>query len=182
MRGRKENEQESGGFSKQRPIQSPTSKEINMEPTTELSQHYQLIERAIQYIEANVQRQPELDEIASAIGLSEYHFQRLVHPLGRHQPKAFHAIPDKGTRQGIARPLRKSAGDNASGRAFKPGTLARSFRQHRGGDTGRIQIAWRRAHHPLWTASHAFWKMPDRHHRTRHLPFEFCANQRRQRD
>lgn len=60
-----------------------------MESTTELSQHYQLIEQAIQYIEANVQRQPELDEIASAIGLSEYHFQRLFTRWAGISPKRF---------------------------------------------------------------------------------------------
>ena len=60
-----------------------------MESTTELSQHYQLIERAIQYIEANVNRQPELDEIASAVGLSEYHFQRLFTRWAGISPKRF---------------------------------------------------------------------------------------------
>jgi AraC family transcriptional regulator of adaptative response/methylated-DNA-[protein]-cysteine methyltransferase len=64
-------------------------KEITMESTTELSQHYQLIERAIQYIEANVNRQPELEEIASAIGLSEYHFQRLFTRWAGISPKRF---------------------------------------------------------------------------------------------
>ena len=48
-----------------------------METNLELSQHYQLIEQAIQYIEANMQRQPELGEIASSVGLNEYHFQRM---------------------------------------------------------------------------------------------------------
>ena len=47
------------------------TKEINMESTIKLfdehSQQYQIIELAIQYIEVNAQRQPELDEIASAI-------------------------------------------------------------------------------------------------------------------
>ncbi len=60
-----------------------------MESSTELSQHYQLIEQAIQYIETNVQRQPELDEIASAIGLSEYHFQRLFTRWAGISPKRF---------------------------------------------------------------------------------------------
>ena len=60
-----------------------------MESTTELSQHYQLIEQAIQYIETNVHRQPELDEIASAIGLSEYHFQRLFTRWAGISPKRF---------------------------------------------------------------------------------------------
>ncbi|MDO8752270.1 MAG: methylated-DNA--[protein]-cysteine S-methyltransferase [Anaerolineales bacterium] len=56
---------------------------------TELSGHYQLIEQAIQYIEANVQRQPELEEIASALGLSEYHFQRLFTQWTGISPKRF---------------------------------------------------------------------------------------------
>lgn len=60
-----------------------------MKSGTELSEHYQLIERAIQYIEANAQRQPELNEIASAIGLSEYHFQRLFTRWAGISPKRF---------------------------------------------------------------------------------------------
>jgi AraC family transcriptional regulator of adaptative response/methylated-DNA-[protein]-cysteine methyltransferase len=60
-----------------------------MESATELSQQYQLIERAIQYIEANARRQPELDEIASAVGLSEYHFQRLFTRWAGISPKRF---------------------------------------------------------------------------------------------
>ncbi len=60
-----------------------------MHNTIELSQHYKLIEQAIRYIEANVQRQPELEEIASAIGLSEYHFQRLFTNWTGISPKRF---------------------------------------------------------------------------------------------
>lgn len=52
-------------------------------------QHYRLIEQAIQYIEDNVQRQPELAEIASAVGLSEYHFQRLFTRWAGISPKRF---------------------------------------------------------------------------------------------
>ena len=64
-----------------------------MESTIKLfdehSQQYQIIELAIQYIEVNAQRQPELDEIASAIGLSEYHFQRLFTKWAGISPKRF---------------------------------------------------------------------------------------------
>src|SRR5258706_15009499 len=72
-------------------------KEINMESSLrqpgndpiELSDHYKFIEQAIQFIEANVQRQPELEEIASAIGLSEYHFQRIFTRWTSIRPKPF---------------------------------------------------------------------------------------------
>jgi AraC family transcriptional regulator of adaptative response/methylated-DNA-[protein]-cysteine methyltransferase len=60
-----------------------------MESETELSEQYQLIERAIEHIADNAQRQPELDEIASAIGLSEYHFQRLFTRWVGISPKRF---------------------------------------------------------------------------------------------
>jgi AraC family transcriptional regulator of adaptative response/methylated-DNA-[protein]-cysteine methyltransferase len=65
-------------------------KEIDMETKNlEPLQHYKLIEQAIQYIEANVQNQPELEEIASAVGLSEYHFQRVFTRWAGISPKRF---------------------------------------------------------------------------------------------
>lgn len=60
-----------------------------MNNTIELSQHYKLIEQAIQYIEANVQSQPELKDVSSAVGLSEYHFQRLFTDWTGISPKRF---------------------------------------------------------------------------------------------
>jgi AraC family transcriptional regulator, regulatory protein of adaptative response / methylated-DNA-[protein]-cysteine methyltransferase len=60
-----------------------------MENKIEAIQHYQLIEQAIQYIEANVQHQPELEQIASAVGLSEYHFQRIFTQWAGISPKRF---------------------------------------------------------------------------------------------
>ncbi len=67
----------------------------------ELSQHYQLIERAIQYIEANAQRQPELDEISAAVGLSEYHFQRLFTHWAGISPKRFMQFLTKEHAKGL---------------------------------------------------------------------------------
>ncbi|RJP50564.1 MAG: methylated-DNA--[protein]-cysteine S-methyltransferase [Anaerolineaceae bacterium] len=60
-----------------------------MEKNSELSQHYKLIEQAIQYIEANWQSHPELEEIASAVGISEYHFQRIFTQWAGISPKRF---------------------------------------------------------------------------------------------
>jgi AraC family transcriptional regulator of adaptative response/methylated-DNA-[protein]-cysteine methyltransferase len=57
----------------------------NLEPL----QYYTIIEQAIQYIEANVQNQPELEEIASSVGLSEYHFQRIFTRWAGISPKRF---------------------------------------------------------------------------------------------
>lgn len=53
------------------------------------SEDYRRIEQAIQYLEAHYQRQPELNEIAEHIGLSEYHFQRLFTRWVGISPKRF---------------------------------------------------------------------------------------------
>ncbi len=54
-----------------------------------LTQNYRLVEQAIQYIEINAHKQPELAEIASAVGLSEYHFQRIFTRWAGISPKRF---------------------------------------------------------------------------------------------
>ncbi|MEW6030186.1 MAG: methylated-DNA--[protein]-cysteine S-methyltransferase [Chloroflexota bacterium] len=53
------------------------------------SNDYPLIEQAIQYLENNAQRQPELGEVAGAVGLSEFHFQRLFTRWVGISPKRF---------------------------------------------------------------------------------------------
>jgi AraC family transcriptional regulator of adaptative response/methylated-DNA-[protein]-cysteine methyltransferase len=55
----------------------------------QLSEDYGRIEQAIRYIEANVQTQPELGEIAANLNLSEYHFQRLFTRWAGISPKRF---------------------------------------------------------------------------------------------
>ncbi len=55
----------------------------------QLSEDYQRIEQAIQYLEENYRRQPELSEIAANIGLSEYHFQRIFTRWVGISPKRF---------------------------------------------------------------------------------------------
>ncbi len=58
-------------------------------PYNTLSEDYQRIEKAIQFLEANYQRQPELSEIAASVHLSEYHFQRLFSQWVGISPKRF---------------------------------------------------------------------------------------------
>ncbi len=55
----------------------------------QLNDDYLLIEQAIQYLESNAQRQPELGEVAGAVGLSEFHFQRLFTRWVGISPKRF---------------------------------------------------------------------------------------------
>lgn len=60
-----------------------------MESTQERSQDYRLIEQAIRFIESNAARQPELDEVAAAVGMSEFHFQRTFTRWAGISPKRF---------------------------------------------------------------------------------------------
>jgi AraC family transcriptional regulator, regulatory protein of adaptative response / methylated-DNA-[protein]-cysteine methyltransferase len=60
-----------------------------MNNMTQLSEDYTRIARAILYIEANAHRQPDLNEVAAHIGLSEYYFQRLFTRWAGLSPKRF---------------------------------------------------------------------------------------------
>ncbi|MGC1375874.1 MAG: bifunctional helix-turn-helix domain-containing protein/methylated-DNA--[protein]-cysteine S-methyltransferase [Anaerolineales bacterium] len=72
----------------------------------QLSEDYLRIEQAIQYLEAHYRRQPELGEIAEAIGLSEYHFQRLFTRWVGISPKRFLQFL---TKEGAKELLKRSA-------------------------------------------------------------------------
>ena len=60
-----------------------------VDPYEELSEDYQRVEQAIQFLEQNYRRQPELKEVAESIHLSEYHFQRLFTRWVGISPKRF---------------------------------------------------------------------------------------------
>lgn len=51
--------------------------------------NYTRIEKAIQYLEENFQRQPELDEVAEKVHLSPFHFQRIFSEWAGISPKRF---------------------------------------------------------------------------------------------
>ncbi|CAN5511537.1 methylated-DNA--[protein]-cysteine S-methyltransferase [soil metagenome] len=57
--------------------------------STETNINYQRIEQAILYLEANFQRQPELDEVAEKVHLSPFHFQRIFTDWAGISPKRF---------------------------------------------------------------------------------------------
>jgi AraC family transcriptional regulator of adaptative response/methylated-DNA-[protein]-cysteine methyltransferase len=53
---------------------------------------YQRIEQAIRFIRENVDVQPDLEQVASSIGLSPYHFQRLFRQWAGISPKRYLAF------------------------------------------------------------------------------------------
>lgn len=55
----------------------------------EASEDYRRIEQAILFLDENKNLQPELKDIANAIGISEYHFQRLFTRWAGISPKRF---------------------------------------------------------------------------------------------
>ena len=60
-----------------------------MTDLTQLSADYARVEQAIRYIETNAHRQPDLNELSAHVGLSEYHFQRLLTRWAGISPKRF---------------------------------------------------------------------------------------------
>lgn len=60
-----------------------------MTTTMDQNINYLRIEQAIQYLEKNFQRQPELDEVAEVVHLSPFHFQRLFTEWAGISPKRF---------------------------------------------------------------------------------------------
>lgn len=58
-------------------------------PTTQQLTDYGRVEQAIRYLEENFQQQPSLDEIAEAVHLSKYHFQRLFKRWAGVSPSQF---------------------------------------------------------------------------------------------
>ena len=53
------------------------------------SRHYATVADAIEYIRANVRRQPSLADVAAGVGLSEYHLQRIFSEWAGISPKRF---------------------------------------------------------------------------------------------
>lgn len=60
-----------------------------MTVTTEEPINYHRIEQAILYLENNVQRQPDLEEVAEKVHLSPFHFQRIFTEWAGISPKRF---------------------------------------------------------------------------------------------
>lgn len=57
--------------------------------TVDQSRQYQMIARAIRYLQQHQQTQPSLAEVAQYVGLSEYHFQRLFSQWVGISPKQY---------------------------------------------------------------------------------------------
>jgi len=72
-------------------VLNPASKDLedHTVPTDQISKDYARIAKAIRYIVDNSLDQPELSGVARAVGLSEYHFQRLFTRWVGVSPKKF---------------------------------------------------------------------------------------------
>jgi AraC family transcriptional regulator, regulatory protein of adaptative response / methylated-DNA-[protein]-cysteine methyltransferase len=83
------------GYAKQREV--PTIEQRSKGETMnnaltdyrQLSEDYLRVEQAIKYLEDHYKDQPNLDEVAASIGLSEYHFQRMFTRWAGVSPKRF---------------------------------------------------------------------------------------------
>src|SRR3972149_2044205 len=103
------------------------------------SRDYARVERAIRFVEANRNRQPELAQIAASVHLSEYHFQRLFRRWAGISPKRFLQFL---TKEDAKRRLRESAhvleAALASGLSG-PGRLHELLVECEGGTPGEVR-------------------------------------------
>jgi AraC family transcriptional regulator, regulatory protein of adaptative response / methylated-DNA-[protein]-cysteine methyltransferase len=82
----------------------PKEAPVNIGSVTDYRQlrdDYALIEQAIQYVEDHAQHQPELGEIAAAVGMSEFHFQRVFTRWAGISPKRFLQFVTKENAKGL---------------------------------------------------------------------------------
>jgi AraC family transcriptional regulator of adaptative response/methylated-DNA-[protein]-cysteine methyltransferase len=70
-------------------VEKEFCRENTMNELIQLSKDYRRVEHAIEYLEKHFHRQPSLSEIGAAVGLSEYHFQRLFSRWVGISPKRF---------------------------------------------------------------------------------------------
>lgn len=70
----------------------------------QMAEDYRRIEQAILYLESHAHSQPELSEIASAVGVSAYHFQRIFSRWAGISPKRFlQFLTKEGAKELLAR-------------------------------------------------------------------------------
>lgn len=67
----------------------------------EWSRDYRRVERALEYIEKNIERKPDLGEVARSASLSEFHFQRLFTRMVGISPKRYQQFLTKEAAKGL---------------------------------------------------------------------------------
>ena len=141
------------------------------------------VERALEWLSRNFERQPSLAEAADHVGLSEYHFQRRFRAPGRAEPQEVRPVSHPRAREGGARKIAQRARRGIRLGALRARPVARSVRERRGDDAGRIQAPWEGADHSIRGSPVAVRAVPghaDRPRRVRarvHLsgPVRRCA-------
>jgi AraC family transcriptional regulator of adaptative response/methylated-DNA-[protein]-cysteine methyltransferase len=61
----------------------------NLQSLTQQAENYQRVEQAIEYLAGNFRQQPDLEEIATHLNLSKYHFQRIFKQWAGVTPSQF---------------------------------------------------------------------------------------------
>ena len=126
----------------------------------ELSDDYVLVEKAIAYLDDNASRQPELSEVASAVGLSEFHFQRVFTRWAGISPKRFLQFLTRER----ARELLEQSG-NMLDTSYKlglssPGRLHDLFVSTEAVSPGEYKSLWRGRHNSIRHRPDPLWEMP----------------------
>ena len=109
-----------------------------MEQNATETPHYDTVAAALEFLKNNYRRQPELDEIARAVHLSPFHFQRIFTAWAGVSPKKFMQFLPR-TRQTLARFQKPTPQYRERwNRFFRHKSPAWPFRRHRRHDAGRV--------------------------------------------
>ena len=110
--------------------------EVKRQTSTQKARDYERVGAAIRYLEDHVRDQPELSDVAAAVNMSEFHFQRLFRRWAGITPKRFLQYLTVGYAKEALRESRSVLDAAFEVGLSGPGRFARSFRVLRGHDAG----------------------------------------------
>ncbi len=154
---------------------------ISITDYRQLSQDYPIIEQAIQYLEKNARRQPELSEVAAEVGLSEFHFQRVFTRWAGISPKRFLQFVTKENAKEMLDRSENLLDTTLDVGLSSLGRLHDLFVATEAVTPGEYKSSRCGLDDPLWPASNPVWSMPHRRDGAGHLPPRLRADQRRRR-
>jgi len=127
---------------------------------------YERIAAAIWFIERSAPDQPTLADIASELGLSTFHFQRLFQRWAGVSPKRFLQFLTVQHAKQLLGTVQKRAGHNIRSGAIGSGASPRPLRLAGGGHAWRVQNTRRWAPDWLWDSTKPFRLNVSGHHPT----------------
>lgn len=130
---------------------------------------YQTVAKAISYIRSHAKQQPTLADIANAVGMSEYHLQRLFAEWAGISPKRFlQYLTKEHAKQSLKQSTDVLSTSIESGLS-SPGRLHDLMVSCEAMTPGQIKSRGQRINDIIWHYHNTFWTGTYWLDRTRHL-------------